>query len=77
MRHRSRIVFVEVKTRRDIESGLFSVTNRKARRTIDAARIWLGRRAGLLDGDCRFDILIVAAYHWPRHVKNAYGADLW
>jgi putative endonuclease len=77
MRHHSRIVFVEVKTRSDIESGLFSVTNRKARRTIDAARIWLGRHAGLLDGDCRFDILIVAAYHWPRHVKNAYGADLW
>jgi putative endonuclease len=77
MKCRSHIVFVEVKTRRDVDSGLFSVTNFKARRTVDAARIWLGRNAKRLDADCRFDILVMAAYHWPRHIRNAYGGDLW
>ena len=77
MRCRSHIVFVEVKTRHDLDSALFSVTNSKARRTCHAARIWLGRNARVLDADYRFDILLVAAYHWPRHIKNAYGADLW
>jgi putative endonuclease len=77
MRCRSHIVFVEVKTRRDMDSALFSVTTIKAQRTCNAARIWLGRNAKVLDADYRFDILIMAAYHWPRHIKNAYGADLW
>jgi putative endonuclease len=77
MKSRSHIVFVEVKTRRDIDSGLFAVSDNKAQRTLGAARIWLGRNARRLDSDYRFDILILAAYHWPRHIKNAYGADLW
>jgi putative endonuclease len=77
MKSRTHIVFVEVKTRSDPDQGLISVTDFKVRRTVDAARIWLGRNARLVDVDCRFDILIVAAYHWPRHIKNAYGSDLW
>jgi putative endonuclease len=77
MKSRTHIVFVEVKTRSDPDQGLFSVTDTKARRTVDAARIWLGRNAKLIDVDCRFDILVLAAYHWPRHIKNAYGGDLW
>ena len=77
MRCRSHIVFVEVKTRHDLDSALFSVTNSKAQRTCNAARIWLGRNTRVLDADYRFDILVVAAYHWPRHIKNAYGADQW
>jgi putative endonuclease len=77
MKSRSHIVFVEVKTRRDPNEGLISVTDMKARRTVEAARIWLGRNARHIDVACRFDILVVAAYHWPRHIKNAYDSDLW
>jgi putative endonuclease len=77
MRRGNYIVFVEVKTRADLDSGLMAVSSFKARRTLEAARMWLGRNARLLDVDCRFDILVLAAYHWPRHVQNAYGAELW
>jgi putative endonuclease len=77
MRSRSHIVFVEVKTRRDPELGLVSVTGFKARRTVEAARIWLARNSKLLDRNCRFDILIMAAYHWPRHIKSAFDGDGW
>lgn len=77
MRSRSHIVFVEVKTRRDPELGLISVSGFKARRTVEAARIWLARNSKLLDRNCRFDILIMAAYHWPRHIKSAFDGDGW
>jgi putative endonuclease len=72
-----RIVFVEVKTRADIDMGLASITPFKARRMFDAARLWIGRNAHDLGADYRFDILVVSAYHWPRHIENAFGAELW
>jgi putative endonuclease len=76
MRHGGSIVFVEVKTRTDIDTGLFSVTTYKAKRIVDAANMWIGRHTRHIDANYRFDILIVTAYHWPRHIKNAYGAEL-
>jgi putative endonuclease len=77
MRFRRDIIFVEVKTRSDIDAALFSITGIKARRTVDAARIWLSQNLTHLDFNCRFDILVLAAYHWPRHIKSAYDAGQW
>ena len=77
MKSGRRIVFVEVKTRADIDKGLASVTSFKAQRMVDAARLWIGRNARDLGADYRFDILVVSAYHWPRHIENAFGAELW
>jgi putative endonuclease len=77
MKSGRRIVFVEVKTRADIDKGLASVTPFKAQRMVDAARLWIGRNAPDLGADYRFDILVVSAYHWPRHIENAFGAELW
>jgi putative endonuclease len=71
------IVFVEVKTRAEIDMGLASITPFKAQRMFDAARLWIGRNARDLGADYRFDILVVSAYHWPRHIENAFGAELW
>jgi len=71
------IVFVEVKTRAEIDAGLASITPFKAQRMFDAARLWIGRNARDLRSDYRFDILVVSAYHWPRHIENAFGAELW
>ena len=77
MKSGRRIVFVEVKTRVDLDMGLASVTPFKAQRMFDAARLWIGRNARDLGADYRFDILVVSAYHWPRHIENAFGAELW
>jgi putative endonuclease len=77
MKSGRRIVFVEVKTRAEIDSGLASITPFKAQRMFDAARLWIGRNARDLEADYRFDILVVSAYHWPRHIENAFGAELW
>ena len=77
MKSGRRIVFVEVKTRAEIDKGLVSITPFSAQRMLDAARLWIGRNARDLGADYRFDILVVSAYHWPRHIQNAFGAELW
>jgi putative endonuclease len=77
MRFGRDVIFVEVKTRSDLDAALCSVTQIKTRRTIDAARIWLAQNTRLLDCNCRFDILLLAAYHWPRHIKSAYDGGQW
>ena len=69
--------FVEVKSRRTVADAAAAVSRRKAERMIGAARCWIGGRGVTLDRDYRFDIVIVSAYHWPRHVPNAFGQELW
>jgi putative endonuclease len=71
------IVFIEVKTRAEIDPALASVTRFKAQRMLDAARFWISHNTADLDADYRFDILVLSAYHWPRHIENAFGAELW
>ena len=70
-------VFVEVKSRRAFADAAAAVGRRKAERMIGAARCWIGRNARGRDMDYRFDIVVVSAYHWPRHVPNAFGLELW
>jgi putative endonuclease len=68
--------FVEVKSRADAAHSLASVTDAQARRIAAAARLWMGRDPRAMAGACRFDIVAVSPYHWPRHIENAfYGAD--
>jgi putative endonuclease len=71
------IAFVEVKTRLDPEEALLAVDRIKGRRILAAARTWLARNLTSLEGDYRFDIVVVSPYHWPRHIENAFGAELW
>jgi putative endonuclease len=77
VRRGNTIAFVEVKTRHDPDEALASVDRRKGKRMYDAARSWLARNVRTLGGDYRFDIVVVSPYHWPRHIENAFGAELW
>lgn len=72
----SATAFVEVKSRRMVEGGLSAVDRQKGRRIVRAARIWMGQYAKP-HISYRFDILIVSAYHWPKHLPNAFGLELW
>jgi putative endonuclease len=77
VRRGNTIAFVEVKTRRDPADALRSINRAKGRRIHGAARSWLSRNVATLDGDYRFDIVVVSPYHWPKHIENAFGAELW
>ena len=73
------IAFVEVKERPMPAAALEAVSPRQARRVVGAARYWLtGQPAARTEqADWRFDIIVVTPYLLPRHLPNAFGADLW
>lgn len=71
------LAFVEVKARPTDGEAMEAVTARQARRLVGAARYWITTQDGGPAGDCRFDIVLVKPYLLPRHLPNAFGADLW
>jgi putative endonuclease len=75
MRRGAMTVFVEVKARSTAAQALESVTQRQARRITAAARLWAARDRRAQQGFCRFDIVVVSPYHWPRHIENAFPGD--
>lgn len=65
-------VFVEVKIRSSNagEAEAFAAVNR--RRIINAAKHYLIRHPQLAAGDIRFDVIFLAPWRWPRHVRHAF-----
>ncbi|HHN67859.1 MAG TPA: YraN family protein [Thermopetrobacter sp.] len=70
-------IFVEVKRRRRGDDALQALTPRQRRRIMQAARFWLAAHPRALDGPCRFDLVAVNRWLWPRHVIHAFdeGTD--
>jgi putative endonuclease len=67
------VVFVEVRMRR---SGAFggaaeSITARKRKRLLSAARHYLARERTL--PECRFDAVLIESGGAPRWIKDAFG----
>lgn len=64
--------FVEVKIRVDADRAIEAVTDHQSRRIAAAARVWMARDPKAARGICRFDIVAVCPYQWPRHIPNAF-----
>jgi putative endonuclease len=75
MRRREVTAFIEVKTRPNADLAVEAVTNYQSRRIAAAARMWMARDPVAARGVCRFDIVTVSPYQWPRHIPNAFSAD--
>lgn len=75
MRRGEVTAFIEVKQRATTEASLESVTPHQARRIAAAASSWMGRDPRAAKQFCRFDIVAVSPYHWPRHIENAFYGD--
>ncbi len=67
--------FIEVKQREGIDASVQSVTTYQSRRIAAAARSWMGRDRIAAGQACRFDIVAVSPYLWPRHIENAFYGD--
>lgn len=67
--------FIEVKARATIDDAVIAVTTHQARRISAAARSFMGRDRKAALGACRFDIVAVCPYQWPRHIENAFYGD--
>jgi putative endonuclease len=65
------IVFVEVKRRNDLQTGLESVTPLAQFRIRRAAELFLRRHPQLAELSLRFDLIVITPWSWPRHVIDA------
>lgn len=75
MRRGNVTAFIEVKARRSLDGAVESVSPRQARRISAAARSFLAEDRKAAFQSCRFDIVAVSPYHWPRHIENAFDGD--
>lgn len=75
MRKADTTAFIEVKARNTPEAAVTSVTTFQSRRIAAAARVFMGQDRKAAMQACRFDIVAVSPYHWPRHIENAFYGD--
>ena len=74
-RRRSLLVFVEVKARASLDDAAYAVTPCQQQRIIDAAQAWLMAHPEHADFDLRFDVMLIAPRHLPRHLSAAFDAS--
>lgn len=68
----SALVFVEVKARKTLDEGLFSITERQKRRVIRAAEYYLAENPKSAEQDIRFDVIIVLPGLKLKHIQDAW-----
>lgn len=73
-RKRSLIAFVEVKARASLDEAAYAVTPRQQRRIVDAAQAWLAAHPEHAEFEMRFDVVLIAPRHLPRHLLAAFDA---
>ena len=66
------LVFVEVKARDRLDDAAEAVTPRQQRRIVAAAEAWLAANPRDVTRNIRFDAILIAPRHWPRHIQAAF-----
>jgi putative endonuclease len=75
MRKAETTAFVEVKVRPNHDLAVIAVSPYQSKRIAAAARVWMARDPAAAAGFCRFDIVAVSPYLWPRHIENAFFGE--
>ncbi len=73
-RRGSVLAFVEVKARANREAALTALTVRQRRRLVRAAETYVARFPQFAGLDLRFDMILLAPGHLPRHILDAWQA---
>jgi len=66
------IVFLEVKMRKTRKLEFEALAGVNQRRILTAARFFLAKNPSLANKTLRFDVIFLAPWSWPRHVKDAF-----
>ena len=78
-RRRSLLAFIEVKARATLDEAAYAVTPRQQARIINAAQAWLQvqltEHPDYADFELRFDAMLIAPRHLPRHLLAAFDAS--
>ena len=72
---RNLLAFIEVKARASLDEAAYAVTPRQQARIIDAAQGWLVAHPEHAEFDLRFDAILIAPRHLPRHLLAAFDAS--
>ena len=67
-RKRNLVAFIEVKARASLDEAAYAVTPRQQARIIEAAQAWLMAHPEHAEFDLRFDVILIAPRHLPRHL---------
>ena len=74
-KRRNLLAFVEVKARSTLDDAAFAVTPRQQARIVDAAQAWLVAHPEHAEFELRFDAVLIAPRHLPRHLIAAFDAS--
>ena len=74
-RKRHLVAFVEVKARATLDEAAYAVTPRQQARIIAAAEAWLMAHPEHAEYELRFDAMLIAPGHLPRHLLAAFDAS--
>jgi putative endonuclease len=69
------LAVIEVKSRGELVAAASALAPRQRRRIVRAAEAFLTQRSDLAGLDLRFDVMLVAPLHLPRHWHGAWRAD--
>lgn len=69
------VVFVEVKTRADLDAAAEAVLPKQRKRITAAAEAWLAAHPEHMSHDLRFDAVLIAPKRLPRHIEAAFDAE--
>ena len=67
------VAFVEVKARKDLESGIDAINTGKINRFASAVDHWLMRNPWASDCVLRCDAVIVRPFRLPYHIEDAFS----
>lgn len=73
-RRRGLLAFVEVKARASLDDAAYSVTPQQQQRIVAAAQVWLMTHPEHANFEMRFDVVLIAPKHLPRHLMAAFDA---
>src|SRR6476620_12680193 len=71
-RKRNLVAFIEVKARASLDDAAYAVTPRQQARIIEAAQAWLMAPPEHAEFELRFDDMLIAPRHLPRHLLAAF-----
>ena len=74
-RRKGHIAFVEVKRRKTVDLAQSSVTPRQQQRIARAALSWLSHNPHYQDHELSLDVIFLAPFKLPVHIRGAFEAD--
>ncbi len=74
-RRRGLLAFVEVKARASLDDAAYSVTPQQQQRIVAAAQAWLMTHPEHANFEMRFDVVLIAPKHLPKHLMAAFDAS--